>query len=213
MPPAPGRKAFPGVRLLLGLDDPEKMPERTPWWLLLLRMVALAAAILAFAGPVLNPRPESSDAPLLVLLDGGWGDAPDWARRIDRAAGALGEAARDGRAAAVVTMAAAPVAREDLAVARRRRMVGAAARARAEGVGAGSRRLGRGPRRTGRRLRDALADRRHRPRRRGGPRTRAPRPRPGDARRSARDRALALTPPTLENGAPERRGAARGRKR
>ena len=55
------------------------MPERTPWWLLLLRMVALAAAILAFAGPVLNPRPESSGAPLLVLLDGGWGDAPDWA--------------------------------------------------------------------------------------------------------------------------------------
>ena len=58
VPPAPGRRAFPGVRLLLGLTDPEKMPERTPWWLLLLRMCALAAAILAFAGPVLNPRPE-----------------------------------------------------------------------------------------------------------------------------------------------------------
>ena len=62
------------------------MPERTPWWLLLLRMLALAAAILAFAGPVLNPRPEGSDDPLLVLIDGGWGDAPDWARRMDRAA-------------------------------------------------------------------------------------------------------------------------------
>ena len=97
VPPAPGRKAFPGVRLLLGLKDPEKMPERTPWWLLLLRMTALAAAILAFAGPVLNPRPESSGAPLLVLVDGGWGDAPDWAGRMDRAAGALAEAARDGR--------------------------------------------------------------------------------------------------------------------
>lgn len=114
VPPAPGRKVFPGVRLLLGLDDPEKMPERTPWWLLLLRMAALAAAILAFAGPVLNPRPESSGAPLLVLLDGGWGDAPDWARRMDRAAGALAEAARDGRRAAVVTMAAPPVPGEAL---------------------------------------------------------------------------------------------------
>lgn len=109
VPPAPGRRAFPGVRLLLGLQDPEKMPERTPWWLLLLRMVALAAAILAFSGPVLNPQPENSGAPLLVLLDGGWGDAPDWARRMDRAAGALGDAARDGRPAAVVTMTTPPV--------------------------------------------------------------------------------------------------------
>ncbi|HRO13034.1 MAG TPA: BatA domain-containing protein, partial [Amaricoccus sp.] len=97
VPPAPGRRAFPGVRLLLGLRDPEKMPERTPWWLLLLRMLALAAAILAFAGPVLNPRPAGTGDPLLVLLDGGWGDAPDWNRRMDRAAAALDEAARNGR--------------------------------------------------------------------------------------------------------------------
>ncbi len=114
VPPAPGRKPFPGVRLLLGLKDLEKMPEHSPWWLLLLRMAALAAAILAFAGPVLNPQPESSGAPLLVLVDGGWGDAPDWARRMDRAAAALGEAARDGRPAAVVLMTTPPVAGDDL---------------------------------------------------------------------------------------------------
>ncbi len=105
VPPAPGRRAFPGVRLLLGLRDPEKMPERTPWWLLLLRMLALAAAILAFAGPVLNPRPEGGDGPLVVLLDGGWGDAPDWAARMARVETALEEAARSGRPAAVLSMA------------------------------------------------------------------------------------------------------------
>ena len=109
VPPAPGRRAFPGVRLLLGLTDPQKMPERTPWWLLLLRIAALAAAILAFAGPVLNPRPAGSDAPLLVLLDGGWGDAPDWAARMDRAAAALDEAGRAGRPAAVVLMSVPPL--------------------------------------------------------------------------------------------------------
>ena len=103
VPPAPGRRAFPGVRLLLGLRDPEKMPERTPWWLLALRMLALAAAILAFAGPVLNPRPAGTGDPLLVLIDGGWGDAPDWKRRMDRAAAALDEAARTGRPAAVLS--------------------------------------------------------------------------------------------------------------
>ena len=90
------------------------MPERTPWWLLLLRMLALAAAILAFAGPVLNPRPAGTRDPLLVLVDGGWGDAPDWSRRMDRAAAALDEAARTGRQAAVVTMAARPLAGEEL---------------------------------------------------------------------------------------------------
>jgi len=49
VPPSPTRRAFPGVRLLLGLQDPERMPDRTPWWLLALRIGALAAAILAFA--------------------------------------------------------------------------------------------------------------------------------------------------------------------
>jgi hypothetical protein len=114
IPPAPGRRPFPGVRLLLGLTDPEKMPEHTPWWLLLLRMTALAAAIVAFAGPVLNPRPEGSSDPLLVLLDGGWGDAPDWTGRIDRAAAALDGAARDGRPAAVMLLSAEPVPEADI---------------------------------------------------------------------------------------------------
>lgn len=114
IPPAPGRRAFPGVRLLLGLRDPEKMPERTPWWLLLLRILALGAAILAFAGPVLNPRPEASSAPLLVLLDGGWGDAPDWGQRMDRAAAVLSEAERSGRRVAVLTMATPPNAEGEI---------------------------------------------------------------------------------------------------
>ncbi|MFT3972915.1 MAG: DUF4159 domain-containing protein [Amaricoccus sp.] len=114
VPPAPGRRAFPGVRLLLGLKDLEKMPERTPWWLLLLRMLALAAAILAFAGPVLNPRPVGSSDPLLVLMDGGWGDAPEWNRRVDRVAAALDEAARDGRRVAVLEAAAPPQPAEDI---------------------------------------------------------------------------------------------------
>ncbi len=110
IPPSPGRQAFPGVRLLLGLRDPERIPDRTPWWLLLLRMAALAAAILAFAGPVLNPRVSGSDAPLLVLLDGGWADAPDWTARTTRIGEALDETGRDGRPVAILSMAAPPPA-------------------------------------------------------------------------------------------------------
>ncbi len=79
VPPAPIRRRFPGVALLLGLKDDEAQTERTPWWLLLLRMAAVAAAILAFAGPLLNPQTErQGDGPLLILLDGTWADARDW---------------------------------------------------------------------------------------------------------------------------------------
>ena len=113
-PPAPRLLAFPAVRLLLDLQRREESSARTPWWLLALRMLALGAAILAFAGPVLNPRPAGTGDPLLVLLDGGWGDAPDWNRRMDRAAAALDEAARTGRQAAVITMGAPPLAGEDM---------------------------------------------------------------------------------------------------
>ena len=110
VPPAPARRAFPGVRLLLGLTDPERMPERTPWWLLALRMAALAAAIVAFAGPVLNPRAEGQGGPIMVLIDGGWADAPGWGGRLDRVAAALETAARDGRPVAVVSLATDPPA-------------------------------------------------------------------------------------------------------
>ena len=34
---------FPGVALLLGLKDDETESDKTPWWLLLLRMLAVAA--------------------------------------------------------------------------------------------------------------------------------------------------------------------------
>ena len=108
IPPRPVLRAFPGVRLLMGLQDPERMPERTPWWLLLLRMAALAAAILAFAEPVLNRQArEAGSGPLLVVMDGGWASAPDWAERQTRVRGMLDRAASDGRTAALLVLSEA----------------------------------------------------------------------------------------------------------
>ena len=37
VPPAPIRRVFPGVALLLGLRDEDVQADKTPWWLLLLR--------------------------------------------------------------------------------------------------------------------------------------------------------------------------------
>ena len=103
VPPAPIRRRFPGVALLLGLKDDESQTDRTPWWLLLLRMLAISAAIIGFAGPILNPEADQGDGgPLLILIDGTWADAPDWARRMERTEAALGDAARAGRETSVV---------------------------------------------------------------------------------------------------------------
>jgi len=105
VPPAPVRRRFPGVALLLGLADDEVETDKTPWWLLLLRIAALAAAIIGFAGPVLNPaQRETATGPLLVLLDASWADARDWPRRMDRARALIDEVGRQGRTVAVVRL-------------------------------------------------------------------------------------------------------------
>ncbi|RHZ94975.1 DUF4159 domain-containing protein [Cereibacter sphaeroides] len=109
VPPAPIRRRFPGVALLLGLSDEETETDKTPWWLLLLRMLAVAAAIVAFAGPVLNPQArEPGTGPLLILVDGSWADARDWPRRMERAKALVEEAGRDGRTVAVVRLTDRP---------------------------------------------------------------------------------------------------------
>ncbi|RYH03962.1 DUF4159 domain-containing protein [Salipiger sp. IMCC34102] len=109
VPPAPVRRRFPGVALLLGLTDRDSQSDRTPWWLLLLRLLAVAAIIIGFAGPILNPQEErTGTGPLLIVLDGTWADARDWPTRIDRARTALNDAARAGRPAAVVTLTDPP---------------------------------------------------------------------------------------------------------
>ncbi|MEL7115582.1 MAG: BatA domain-containing protein, partial [Pseudomonadota bacterium] len=109
VPPAPIRRRFPGVALLLGLMDDETQTDKTPWWLLLLRMLAVAAMIIGFAGPVLNPKDETAGTgPLLILIDGTWADARDWARRMDRVEALLDEARADGRTVALAQLTDLP---------------------------------------------------------------------------------------------------------
>lgn len=58
------------------------MARRTPWWLLLLRLLAVAAVILAFAAPVWRPAPQViEDEALLIVMDAGATAAPGAAPR------------------------------------------------------------------------------------------------------------------------------------
>lgn len=117
VPPAPIRRLFPAVVLLLGLKDPESTPDKTPWWLLLLRMLAVALMIAGFAGPVLNPKGDAvGRGPLVILSDASWASARGWARRQEKIDDLLDEAARKGRPAAVLALTDPPAEAARLAL-------------------------------------------------------------------------------------------------
>ncbi|MFD2439372.1 BatA domain-containing protein [Paracoccus kondratievae] len=103
MPPTPKLVRFPGTRLLLGLRDPHPVARHTPWWLLLLRVLAIGALILGAAGPVWKPSPEGAgQGPLLIVMDAGWAAAPDWPQRQARVLRALSRAEAEGQPAAML---------------------------------------------------------------------------------------------------------------
>ncbi|MGY2047571.1 DUF4159 domain-containing protein [Methylobacterium sp. JK268] len=110
-PPRPRRIDFPPLRILADLLPERETPARTPPWLLILRLVAAAALILAVAGPVWNPAASSlgeGRTPLLLVLDNGATAAQDWRLRVRVAAEEIEAAARAGRPVAVLATAAAP---------------------------------------------------------------------------------------------------------
>ena len=107
IPPAPIRQRFPGVALLLGLQDDEAVSDRTPWWLLLLRMLAVAAIIIGLAGPILNPddNADTGDGPRLVVVDGSWAGASRWAQAMEAVDAELRRAGSAGREVALLHLA------------------------------------------------------------------------------------------------------------
>src|SRR5271163_435610 len=75
VPPRPRRVDFPPTRMLFDIAPKEETPARTPWWLTLLRLTLAALVIIAAAGPLWNPpiATTHSSAPLLLMMDDGWG--------------------------------------------------------------------------------------------------------------------------------------------
>lgn len=98
-PPSPSTIAFPAFFLLRLLKTQEKTPARTPWWLLLLRVLCAALFIVVFAHPVMKQAeilpPGKGD--WAIIVDNGWAAASHWPARQERAQDLLADAARDGR--------------------------------------------------------------------------------------------------------------------
>ncbi|MFW6076369.1 MAG: BatA domain-containing protein, partial [Hyphomicrobiales bacterium] len=98
-PPRPQAVRFPPFRLLRDLVSREEQPDRTPWWLLLLRLAIVTLVILAVARPLLVHDEASglTSERLLVVIDDGWAAARQWPER-ERMLGQFIDAAERARA-------------------------------------------------------------------------------------------------------------------
>lgn len=97
-PPSPKRIRFPAIGLLLGLRPREETPHRTPWWLILLRIMIAALIILALSHPVWNAGQNfARSGHLLLVVDNGWAAAPHWEATLEAAGDLIDQAEREDR--------------------------------------------------------------------------------------------------------------------
>ena len=105
-PPAPKRIRFPAIRLLFRLREKEDTPARTPWWLLLLRLMIATLLIVGLADPLLNPSSNfRGNGPLVLVVDNGWAAGPNWTTRRSAVSDILEKAAREDRRVVILRTA------------------------------------------------------------------------------------------------------------
>jgi hypothetical protein len=105
-PPAPRLVYFPPAHLLAGLNILEKTPARTPWWILLLRLLMVACIIIAIAGPILNRASGiAHEGAVRIILDNSWPSAQTWRAQQEQALSIIQSAARDKRDIYIMTTA------------------------------------------------------------------------------------------------------------
>ncbi len=98
LPPTPRRIRFPAIRLLFGLEPREETPQRTPLWLVLLRLLLASLVIVALAHPLIDATGAGGrSGPLLLAIDNGWSAASRWPARGEAMIDALERAQRDER--------------------------------------------------------------------------------------------------------------------
>ncbi|MEM8773099.1 MAG: DUF4159 domain-containing protein [Pseudomonadota bacterium] len=96
-PPSPRVQQFPAFIILRQLKNERETPSRTPWFLLLLRLLLTAFLILGLAGPILNaPAPTVAPKPIALIVDNTFAAAPAWRLRRDAMLAAAAEAEQSG---------------------------------------------------------------------------------------------------------------------
>ena len=106
-PPAPTRETFPPLRLLLKIANGQETPNRTPWWLLLMRLFMVGLVIFAFADPIWRPSKTvlTGQAPLALVIDNDWQSVHDWEKRVNVADDLINQAKKAKKAIYIVATA------------------------------------------------------------------------------------------------------------
>jgi Domain of unknown function (DUF4159)/Aerotolerance regulator N-terminal len=105
-PPSPKQARFPAFIILRQLTAKQETPDRTPWPLLLLRLLLVALLIAGLAGPVLNAPPTASGGgPVALIVDDSWAAASNWNARRDEIRRVIAEAAQSDRPVFILTTA------------------------------------------------------------------------------------------------------------
>ncbi|CAI3923756.1 unnamed protein product [Commensalibacter communis] len=97
-PPRPREQSFPPIRLLHQLQTKAHEAVHAPWWLILLRLLAVALLIIGLARPVIpskNLSVQHSKDPILLVIDNGWASASQWSQFIEGASQILTQAQQE----------------------------------------------------------------------------------------------------------------------
>jgi hypothetical protein len=109
VPPTPLRLRFPPFPLLARLASHEQSVQRTPPWLLVLRIALAAMIVVGLAHPLLDAaKPLAGNGPVILIVDDGWTAAQDWQVRQDALASVVERADREARSVVLVATAPEP---------------------------------------------------------------------------------------------------------
>lgn len=107
-PPGPKRILFPAARLFKDIQPIETTASKTPWWILLLRLLIAALVLIALAKPVINPSAAlPGNGAVRIVMDNGWESAQTWRLQTQKAKEIFKQAGREKRSIYILTTAPA----------------------------------------------------------------------------------------------------------
>jgi hypothetical protein len=105
VPPRPRPQNFPPIRILLGLKPKQETPDKTPWWLMAIRLALAGLLVFGVTQPFLskNSGPLVPGGTTLFVLDDGWAAAPHWSKMQTQLRGLMEEARANSSTVIVAT--------------------------------------------------------------------------------------------------------------